>query len=353
MSDLQQGSRILVVDDDPALREAIARRLRRAEHHVVTAENAEIALAHAELGRAPFDVVVTDVHMPGMNGLDMATVLIERRPLQRVIIITGDPDEALQRAALARGPVSFLLKPFELFELEEAVKHTLSKPRYMTTPPAAAERKYRETSIGMVPADWLLWADNHSNAGAGHADRVARMARVVAMSLPQSLSSFELAELEVAAWSHEIGFLAGPTASPVELSWRGAEILKERGTNDVVCRIVRHMHERWDGSGGPERLVGDAIPLAAQILSAVDAIDHYCAAWLETGMRPELAAHRAIGLVVAQQSGCFSPIIAVAVSGARDAIRSICGVTRRAGARDFNDTPRRDLPMLVKFEASA
>ena len=353
MSDLLLGSRILVVDDDPALREAIGRRLRRAGYTVVTAENAETALGHAELGRAPFDVVVTDVHMPGMNGLDLATVLIERRPLQRVIIITGDPDEALQRSALARGPVSFLLKPFELFELEEAVKHTLAKPRYMTTPPAAAQRQYREAAIGTVPAEWLLWVDDRSNAGAGHGDRVARMARVVAMSLPRPLSSFELAELEVAAWSHEVGLLAGPTASPVEMSWRGAEILKECGTNDAVCEIVRHMHERWDGSGGPEQLVGDAIPLAAQILSAVDAIDHYCSAWLQTGMRPELAAHRAIGLVVAQQGGCYSPFIAIVVSGARDALRSICGVQRRAGARNLDGMPGRERPRTSSLEAIA
>ena len=352
MSDLRKGSRILVVDDDPILREAIGRRLRRSDHVVVTAENADVALAHAELGRVPFDVVITDVHMPGMSGLDLATALIERRPWQRVIMMTGDPDEALQRAALARGPVSFLLKPFELFEMDEAVQNAIAMTRSMTPPPAA-QRAYREAAIGTVPAEWLLWVDDRSNAGSGHADRVARMARVAAMSLPQPMSAFELAELEVAAWSHEIGLLAGATSNPVEAAWRGAEILKECGTNDLVCALVRHMHERWDGSGGPERLVGDAIPLGAQILSAVDAIDHYCAAWLQTGMRPELAAQRAIGLVVAQQGTCFSPIIAVVLSGSRDGLRSICGVQRRAGEPNLEDMPRRDMPIIKNLEAIA
>lgn len=352
MGDLRRGSRILVVDDDTALREAIARRLRRARHLVVTAENAQIALAHCELGRSPFDVVVTDVHMPGMSGLDLATALIERRPLQRVIIITSDPDEALKRAALSRGPVSFLLKPFELFELEAAVDQALAMPRFMTPPPAAPTHKSFD-AIGTVPAEWLLWTDDRSNAGAGHADRVARMARVVALSLPVQMAAFELGELEIAAWSHEIGLLAGPNASPVEIAWRGAEILQECGASEEVSRIVRLMHERWDGSGGPDGLVGDTIPLGAQILHVVDAIDHYCAAWLQAGLRGELAAYRAISLVMAQARTCFSPMVVVAMNGNRDALRSICGVARRTRGYDDEGQPHREISINSSLEAIA
>jgi two-component system response regulator RpfG len=352
MGDLRRGSRILVVDDDNALREAIGRRLRRSHHVVVTAENAQIALAHCELGRPPFDVVVTDVHMPGLSGLDLATALIERRPMQRVIIITSDPDEALKRAALSRGPVSFLLKPFELFELEAAIEQALAMPRFMTPPPNTTANTSLEV-VGTAPAEWLLWIDDRSNAGRGHADRVARMARVAAMSLLTPMAAFELAELEVAAWSHELGLLAGPSASPVEMAWRGAEILQDCGASDDVCRLVRLMHERWDGSGGPEGLVGDAIPLGAQILSAVDAIDHYSAAWLQTGMRPELAAHRAVSLVVAQQGSCFSPMIAVAVNGNRDALRTLCGVERRTRSHDVDGKPGREISINSSLEAIA
>jgi response regulator RpfG family c-di-GMP phosphodiesterase len=329
MGDLQTGSRILVVDDETALREVIARRLRRAGYAVTTAENSEVALRLTELGRPPFALIITDVHMPpGMSGLDLATALIERRPTQRIIIMTSDPDEALRRAALARGPVNFIPKPFELFELEEAVKQALVTQRNMMTPPPSAQRAYRQAAIGTTPARSLLWVDERSHAGRGHADRVARMARVVAKSLVKPLTSFEQAELEVAAWSHELALLTGAVANPVEMAWRSAQMLEENGSNDLVCQIVRHMHERWDGSGGPERLVGDAIPLGAQILSVVDGIDHYCAALLQIGMRPELAAHRAVSLVVSQQGSCFSPHITDIVNQNRDAIRNICGVVR-------------------------
>ena len=329
MGDLLTGSRILVVDDETSLREVIGRRLRRAGYEVATAENAEVALALTQLGRPPFDLVITDVHMPpGMSGLDLATVLIERRPTQRIIIMTSDPDEALRRAALARGPVNFLLKPFELFELEAVVKQALASQRDMMTPPPSAQRAYRQAAIGTVSAKSVLWVDERSYAGRGHGDRVARAARAFAKSFEKPLTSFEVAELEVAAWSHELAVLAGPIANPVELAWRTAEMLKTSGANELVCQIVRHMHERWDGSGGPEGLVGDAIPLGAQILSLADALDHYSAALLQTGMRPELAAHRAIDLVVSQQDSCFSPAIVNIAQLNRAALRTICGVAR-------------------------
>jgi putative two-component system response regulator len=328
MGDLQTGSRILVVDDETALREVIARRLRRAGYVVTTAENADVALGMTELGRPPFDLIITDVHMPpGMNGLDLATALMERRPAQRIIIMTSDPDEALRRAALARGPVNFIPKPFELFELEVAVEQALVAQRNTMTPPPSAQRAYREAAIGAVSSKSLLWVDERSHAGSGHGDRVARMTRIIAKSLVTPLTQ-EPDALEVAAWSHELALLTGAVANPVEMAWRSAQMLEENGSSDLVCRIVRYMHERWDGSGGPERLVGDAIPLGALILSAADGIDHYCAALLQTGMRPELAAHRAVGLVVSQEGTCFSPIVANVVNQNRDALRAICGVAR-------------------------
>ena len=345
MSDVAEGSRILVVEDEVALCDAIARRLRRAGHAVTTAHDAYTALAHCELGRAPFDLVITDVHMPGMTGLDLATALIERRPMQRIIVITGAPDEMLRRAALARGSVSFLPKPFDGDAMLAAVNSALSIDRPMFTPPPVAQRAYREAAIGTVPAEWLLWTDERSSAGGGHGDRVARMARVIALALPEPMSFFALAELEVAAWSHEIGLLAGPTANPAEMAWRSSEILKECGSNDLVVTLVRNMHEHWDGTGGPERLRGDSIPLGAQILSVADSIDHYAAAWLRTGADTDTAANRAIKLVIAQEGTCFNPQIVEIVSAQRTTLGSVCGVERRERVEDLTERPERDIPL--------
>jgi CheY-like chemotaxis protein len=343
---LSANFRILVVDDDAQLRELIARSMRRAGNFVVTAENAEVALAQTELGRAPFDVVVTDVHMPQMSGIELAAILLERRPTQRIVIMTGDPDEAMAQDAIARGPVTYLLKPFELFELQSAVNQALATPRYAPATPLEAGTR-PDPTIGTVPAEWLLWVDDRSYAGVGHGDRVARTARVLALGMTPPFKARPLAELEVAAWSHEIGLLGGPTANPIEMAWRSAQMLQECGGTEGVVTAVRHMHERWDGTGGPDRLREYQVPGSSQVLAAADAIDHYCAAWIQTGMDPAQAAERAAGLVAGQQGTCFNPEIARAIAQGREAIRSICGVTRRAPLTNRAHHPIRSLPFDV------
>ena len=351
MESRNRNARVLVVDDDAPLREAMGKRMRRVGHFVVTAESAEIALAQTELGRAPFDVVITDVHLPGMSGIDLATILLERRPAQRIVIVTGDPDEALARDAISRGPVSYLLKPFELFELEAVVNQAIVTPRFSA--PATTTRERAEATIGTVPAEWLLWVDDRSYAGVGHSDRVARAARVLALAMRPPFSATALAELEVAAWSHEIGLLAGASASPVEMAWRSAEMLLECGSSDSIALTVRHMHERWDGTGGPSGLREIEVPGSSQILAAADAIDHYSAAWIQAGMDAVQAADRAIGLVVAQQGTCFNPELAAALSESRDSVRSICGVARRQLTVAPHRSPARALPFDVVEEPGA
>lgn len=348
----RKGGRVLVVDDDAPLRETAARFLRRAGHFVVTADDAEVALAQTELGRAAFDVIVTDVHLPAMSGIELTSILLERRPTQRVIVVTGDSDASLARDALSLGPVTYLLKPFELFELESAVNSALVMPHYAPAPPEVSREK-RPATIGTVPAEWLLWVDDRSLAGAGHGDRVARMARIVALALTPPFKATPLAELEVAAWSHEIGLLAGVSTSPVELAWRSAEMLMECGSTDGVVSAVRHMHERWDGTGGPDRLREYQVPGSAQVLAAVDTIDHYCASWIQSGMDPDAAADRAIGLVAAQKGTVFNPEIARALTETRESLRSIAGVRRRAPLTTTTRKPVRALPFDVTATETA
>ena len=348
MENPKRGHRLLVVDDDDTLRETVGRRMRRCGHFVVTAGSAEAALAHTELGREPYDVVITDVPLgSGMSGIELAAILLERHPAQRIVMVTGDSDEALARDAMARGPVSYLLKPFELFELEAAVNQALATSRYGKPVSASMDHASALPTIGTVPAEWLLWVDDHSFAGAGHADRVARGARVLALALKPPFSAVALAELEVAAWSHEIGLLAGATSNTVELAWRSADLLMECGSSESVIRTVRHMHERWDGNGGPDRLRGLEVPGSAQILAAADAIDHYCAAWEHTGIDADQAADRAISLVAAQQGTCFNPEVTMALQASREAVRSICGVVRRTPRTDRARLPVRALPFDV------
>ena len=102
-------------------------------------------------------------------------------------------------------------------------------------------------------------------------------------------------------------------------------MLEEMGCSAGVCDAVRHMHERWDGQGGPDGLSGSAIPMPAQVLAVADALEHYCSSWLQAGVGAAASAERALGLVVAQQGTVFSPAVARAAIRERRLIERICG----------------------------
>ncbi len=317
---------VLLVEDHAATRDVIATYLERAGFRVTVVGEAEAVPAAREQHARPFDVVVSDVHLPGMSGIELASLLLAATPGQPIILITGDPDEALAREALSRGPVNYLLKPFQLFELEAAIRNTLTAQLHRQQDPPPASKK--EPNNGVIPADWLKWVDDQSYAGAGHADRLSRLCELLAGALPEL--KVDLNEVRQAAHCHELGLMAGAATDPIDLAYRGAELFMDLGGSQSVARIVRHMHERWDGSGGPDELRGEAIPAGSRLLSIVDAIDHYSVAWVQAGLPAVEAVNRAIGLVVAQQGSVFDHALVRVVSQERVAIRMICGVDRAA-----------------------
>jgi response regulator RpfG family c-di-GMP phosphodiesterase len=321
------GKTILLIEDEAPTRNVVARHLRNRGYDVTPVESAEDALTEVDRRDGPFDVVISDVHLPGVSGIDLASVLLMRNPIQPIVLVTGDPDEALARDALSRGPVSYLLKPFELFELEAQVQQAIMRSQPAPAPRPRKVDEHQETDNTAVLEEWLQFVDEHSYAGVGHADRVARMATVLLSCLPEAALEITAADIVFAARTHEIGRLNGP-ADPTEMAVQGAQLLRETDFPDVVVKAVRHLHERWDGTGGPDGLAGSAIPAGSLVLAAADSIDHYCSAWMQAGMKPLDAVDRAIGLVVVQQSTLFSPLVAGAVHRQRPAIREICTAAR-------------------------
>jgi response regulator RpfG family c-di-GMP phosphodiesterase len=331
------AAKVLLVEDDAATRSVIARHLRASGYDVTPMESAEDVILATGGGPGAWDVVISDVHLPGTSGLDLASYMLRRRPTQPIVLITGDPDEALARDALSRGPVSYLLKPFELFELEAAVRQAIGRAGEQRV-----ERKGAEPGgAGEIPEEWLRFVDERSYAGAGHAERVAELAVVLAEELGEGGREVRPGDLKLAARVHELGRLRGPVADPTEMVMVGARMLEDAGFPPAVVQTVRHLHERWDGMGGPDSLAASRIPAASLVLAVADSLDHYSSAWRHAGLRPVDAADRAIGLVVVQQSTVFSPLVAAAAHRRRADIRKILTAGREegvqaagAGARD-------------------
>jgi DNA-binding NtrC family response regulator len=113
---------ILVVDDDDVIRDTLC-ELFSLEHTCQTADTAEQALAKLEA--QPFDVVLTDISMPGLSGMELLERVLELYPGTPVIMVSGQSDEEQARRLIARGAFDYLLKPFRLEVVEESVKRAL------------------------------------------------------------------------------------------------------------------------------------------------------------------------------------------------------------------------------------
>lgn len=141
-------SLILVVDDDENIRDTIY-DLLSAEHDCQTAETAEQALARLEV--ASYDVVLTDISMPGLSGLELLGTVRQKYPETPVIIISGIGDQEHAQGLIRLGAFEYLLKPFRLEVVEKSVKRALDRRRNLKSP--RAER-------GSNPAtDWNIVRD--------------------------------------------------------------------------------------------------------------------------------------------------------------------------------------------------
>lgn len=331
-------TRILLVEDDDAVRRTLALHLRKRGHVVHESRDAESPLLGAEWQDVEYDIVLTDIHLPGVSGVEFAASLLKHSPYLPVILITGDPDEALAQEALTFGPVSYLLKPFELFALDIAVDQALTRIAMLeVTEEIVQQFTARSTddgeSIGGVPAAWLQLADRSSPAGVGHGYRVARMARVLAVTVSSGTPEECQPRLELAARVHELGQVLGPIAGAGKLPIPGAPFLSTLDLDPEVVRSVRHLHEHWDGTGGPERLSGSAIPQVSRILAVADAFDHLVSSLIGGGSGIEEAAKAAVERISSKSGIIYDPEVVEALRNSSLAFEVIWTLARWPGAR--------------------
>lgn len=291
-------SRILVVDDDGDVIRSLVFLLRRCGFPDVrgTTDPADLPVLLAQYEP---DLVLLDMHMPGMDGLEVLEAI---RPFLRegsflpVVALTGDGDPELRRQALAGGAADFIQKPVEAWEMETRVRNLL-RIRAMTRR-AAGQAQELESRVAARTAELeeartevlirLARAAEYRDDETGHhAERVGALAGALAEGL--GMDSADRDVLERAAPLHDVGKIGIPDhilRKPGPLSRQemelmrthttiGAEILE--GSRVRLLRAAReialHHHERWDGTGYPHGLRGEAIPLPARIVAVADVFD--------------------------------------------------------------------------------
>ncbi len=289
---------ILIVDDDPDIRTTMRRILEPRQHRVLEAGDGRSAIAMLEEGR-PVSLVISDIHMPGADGIWLLGEVQRRFPDTGVIMLTGDADIARAVECLTLGAMDYLPKPMLVDEVRARVAKALEKRRLQAEVrrlrdqyQADLERQVLELSrkneamfLAQVQmAVRMLEAKDRYTRG--HSDRVAAFA--VATGQRLGLGAAELEEIRLGGALHDIGKIGTRDAvlnKPAELTPEemaemqrhtldGEEMLSVlRDDHPQVLQIVRWHHERLDGSGFPDGLSGDAIPMCARIVAVVDAFD--------------------------------------------------------------------------------
>lgn len=316
--------RVLVVEDDAGVRGVVETHLRKRRFEVTAVASGEAVLADLRDRKLSYDVALVDVHLPGISGLELSRLLLAARPLSAVLIITGDDDAALAREALDSGATGYLMKPFELFELDAAVSQAVAMRELVETTQTLARAQSQGLedwgeSGGSLPRSWLHVGDEHSGAGAGHGARVVSVAGLLAKKLGDTkLDAADRDLIRTAARTHEIGRLTG-AASRTQVARRTAQLLEDLGFDPGVCEIVRQAVEPWS----------PGLPLSARVLALADGLDHDATHHQARGEEPGDAIRAAIDGILDQAGEVYDPDVAGILGDVRESVESMWVLQRQ------------------------
>ncbi len=318
---------VLVVDDERGSRESL-RMILSPHHNVVQAESGAEALD--ALRTSPVELMTLDLNMPGMKGEDLMRLVRSEFPQVEIIVITGCGTLESATSGIRYGICDYLQKPFDVVQVTGAVMRALSRQRARTRLSSFLEElgevvgKERDAHAILTDVERSQKlrgrlggifgergpASELNNGGPldpprtieflevlaetietkdrfmrGHARRVALYAGLLADRLCLSAQDHE--HVRIAAFLHDLGKVGVPTdlllrAGALDVKERhlveqhpeiGARLLKPLDIPAAIPLAIRHHHEWWDGSGYPDGISGEEIPLSARIIGVADAFD--------------------------------------------------------------------------------
>ncbi len=279
---------VLVVDDEAIVCEVIRDGLREAGVQCVTVTSPQ--QARELLTNGQFDVLITDIAMPEISGLDLLEFIHQSIPECKVILITGMDDTQNLAKAINLGAHDYFSKPFKIDELLESINAAISEEQdspHLSIKAAQAMRLARQVKqISVETIGALVQAvEAKDHYTRRHSEQVTHYATHLSRAIGRREEQIE--SIRVASLVHDIGKIGIPDSiltkpgplseSDLEMIRRhptlGADILENISIFAQEARLVRYHHENWDGSGYPEGLAGEEIPLDARIINVADSID--------------------------------------------------------------------------------
>jgi cyclic di-GMP phosphodiesterase len=283
----------LIVDDEPRLRQVMAHLMRSDGFQCVEAANGLEALMLLET--TPAILVLSDLRMPKMDGMELLRAIRARFPDIAVVMITAVADVDMAVNCLSLGAADYVVKPYQVEDVRARVSQALDKRRLLLENRAHREHLEERVAAQSRRLEEMYWASVQSLAEAlelkdpytrGHSVRVSHYSVVIARTM--GLDAELIRQIELGGQVHDIGKIgvresvlnkSGPL-TPEEyahvmthpmLGWRVLSPLF--GDAPHALSIVRSHHERFDGLGKPDGLAGKAIPIEARIVAVADALD--------------------------------------------------------------------------------
>ena len=297
----QDTRRILVVDDEVAICQVIQDYLSLRQYDVATAGNYDEALRQLEI--RTFDVILSDIRMPGKSGTDLLRHVRRHYPQIAVILFTGYADIGLAVHSMQEGAYDFILKPIHLEQVYLSIHNALEKRALK-----AEVRKYQKGLEDLVERRTKELREALRQLEASSLDTITRLARAAEMRDDETgnhvlriraytaalcrelqLPRDEIDHIYVASSMHDIGKIGIPDSillkpgrlDPEEFEVMkghaliGAKILQDADGRmlQIAEIIARTHHEKWDGSGYPHGLAGEKIPIYGRVVALADVYD--------------------------------------------------------------------------------
>jgi putative two-component system response regulator len=366
--------RILFVDDDSHFRDGLRLTLRpyREDWDVAFAESVDDALEQMRAD-AP-DVVVSDVNMPRRSGLDLLAELKSDPNLKDlpVIILTGNAEMDLKRRALDLGASDLLNKPFQREDLFARLRSAIRLKQYedrLRTHNELLEQAVRDRTRDLERSRRdILWrlakaGEFRDEETGNHVARVACASHQVAQAL--ELDSALIEAILLTSPLHDIGKIGVPDSilrKPGPLTTQEIEVMRHHCVNgaailleqpagfgvfaatffsfdagdgmdsDFLLKVASEIclthHEQWDGSGYPDRLMGDEIPVAGRIVAIADVYDALRSA---RPYKKAMSAEEALKIVTLSRGSHFDPVVCDTFVSIHDEIEAMRGLLDRSG----------------------
>lgn len=297
--DAERPATILVVERKESNRRLLRAMLKKEGHRLVEAASAEAAFE--VLRQETVDLVILDLMLPEMGGLEFCRAMKARKETRLIPLLVLTSLEGVENevASLTSGADEFLVKP-----LQPTLVRT--RIRAMLRQKSAIDSLEEAESILFALAQAI---EQRDKCTGGHCERLAITSMSLGVSL--GLSRHQLLALHRGGYLHDIGKISIPDAilfkaGPLnEEEWavmrthtvRGEEICRRIRTLTPVLPIIRNHHERWDGTGYPDGLGGEDIPLLARILQVADVFDALTSA---RPYKPALSPAEALNVLEAE-----------------------------------------------------